>query len=269
MSTAPRPCVLVVSGLDPSGGAGIAADLAAISAQGAHPLPLISTLTVQDNNRVYGLEPVATDLLQRQLQVLLQGFRIAAVKLGIIGSVANAQMLAELLLQLRRRQPGLAVVLDPVLASGHGDQLAQQDALAVLQPLLSCATLITPNLPELARLSGAAELPPEQQIQPLRQRWPELNADVLIKGGHAAEGMVRNCWYPAGQTNSRREWLWPRLDGAFHGSGCTLAAALAGQLALGRSTETALELAQGYTQQSLQQAYRIADGQSIPNRIMI
>src|SRR5690606_14000322 len=120
---------------------------------GAHALTVVTAVTVQDNDRVYSVNPVSPDLIRQQAQALIDKIGIAAVKIGIPGSPANAQAIAELLDGLRRRQPELPVVLDTVLASGHGNALANGDARAALQSLLPFATLATPNLPEAAALA--------------------------------------------------------------------------------------------------------------------
>lgn len=237
--------VLVFSGLDPSGGAGIAADLAAIAAQGAHALPIVTALTVQDQNRVYDVAPVDPALLERQAAVLLGATEIHAVKIGIPGSRANAERIADVIAQLRRRSPNVPVVLDPVLASGHGDRLAQGDARATLEPLLALASVVVPNLMEEAALdlSGCE--------------------NVLVTGGHEAGPQVLNRWRGPG---IEREWHWPRLAGDFHGSGCTLAAAIAARLALGEPMGQALDSAQVYVQRTLAHAFSIGPGQLIPRR---
>jgi len=241
-----RPCVLVFSGLDPSGGAGIQADIEAIAAQGAHALPIVTALTVQDNQRVHEVAPVDAGLITRQAALLLETMPIRALKLGIPGNLANADAIAGIVLQLRARQPALPVVLDPVLASGHGDPLARGDALAALSPLLALATVLTPNLPEAAAL-GRTDVP-----------------HVLVTGGHGDGDEVCNRWH---SREGVREWRWPRLPGEFHGSGCTLAATLAARLALGDTMAQALERAQRCCNQALADAYAIADGQQIPRRI--
>ena len=248
-----RPCVLVFAGLDPSGGAGIQADIEAIAAQGAHALPLVTALTVQDNNRVHEVVPTDPVLLGRQA-ALLANMPIRAVKIGIPGSRENAQTIAAIVRMLRASAPGLPVVVDPVLASGHGDPLARGNALAALAPLLDVATLLVPNLPEAQALG------------------PALNAcpHVLLTGGHVAGdlpagGDVVNRWLgPDGS----REWRWPRLPGEFHGSGCTLAAALAGRLALGEDMLVALGAAQAYCHAALSASFAIAPGQRIPRRYL-
>jgi hydroxymethylpyrimidine/phosphomethylpyrimidine kinase len=148
-----RPCVLVFAGLDPSGGAGLSADLQALAGQGAHALTVCTALTVQDNDRVYGVQPVDAGMVLRQAQALVDKCAISAVKIGITGSAANALAIAEVIAQLRERQPQLPVVLDPVLASGHGDLLSRDDAAQALAPLLPLATVITPNGPEAQALA--------------------------------------------------------------------------------------------------------------------
>jgi len=253
-----KSTVLVFAGSDPSGGAGISADIEAIAAQGAHALPIITAITVQDNDRVFGVHPVAAELILQQAQTLAGKIRIHAIKIGIIANRQNAVALAGWISAYKMAHPDLPVILDPVLASGHGDLLSTEDAVDALAPLLSVATLITPNLPEAARLCPSALSIPEQARQLMQH-----GADVLIKGGHASDAMVTNTWFHGNENTS---WQWPRLNGSFHGSGCTLASAIAGQLACGNSLATSLEVAQNYCYHTLQHSYAIADGQRIPER---
>lgn len=253
-----RPCVLVFAGSDPSGGAGIQADIEAVSTLGAHPLPVITALTVQDNDRVYSVHPVPAVLVQQQAQALLDKIEIAAIKIGIVGNRANADAIAELIKIVKVRRPDLPVVFDPVLASGHGDALAVENAVEAIAPLLSVATLITPNLPEAIALCGG-DRRLEMQVETLLHTC----SHVLIKGGHGSEDKVTNRWFTQGVS---RSWTWPRLPGAFHGSGCTLASAIAALLANGQTMVDAIDLAQGYCQEALESAYSIAEGQRIPNR---
>ena len=242
------PLVLVFSGLDPSGGAGMAADLLAIAAQGAHALPVVTALTVQDHNRVHEVAPVDSAVIERQARALAAACTVAAVKIGIPGNRANADAIAGLVKVLRRANPALPVVLDPVLASGHGDALGRGDALDALAPLLALATIVVPNLGEAAALAG---------------RCP---GDLLVTGGHGEGAEVVNRWQgPDGQV---RSWRWPRLAGQFHGSGCTLAAAIAARLALGEPMALALERAQAYTHETLARSFSIGAGQRIPQRLI-
>lgn len=240
--------VLVFAGLDPGGGAGLAADIQAIAFHGAHPLPVATALTAQDNNRVHAANPVDAAWIARQAAPLLAAFEIDAVKVGIPGSAANAAAIAQIVRGLRARRPALPVVLDPVLASGHGDALGQGDAVAALGELLALATIVLPNLPERAALG----------VQAGRQ--------MLVTGGHAAGDTVVNRWLVDGI--EARAWHWPRLSHGYHGSGCTLAAALAARLALGDGMEAALDAAQTYTHHTLAQSYALAPGQRIPRRLL-
>ncbi len=254
-----RRCVLVFAGSDPSGGAGMQADIETIAALGAHPLSVITALTVQDNDRVFSVHPVPALLVQQQTQALLNKIDVAAVKIGIVGNRANADAIAEIVKMLKVRQPDLPVVFDPVLASGHGDALAAENAVEAIAPLRAVATLITPNLPEAAALcAGDRRL--EVQVEALLRACPH----VLIKGGHGVDdGKVTNRWFTEGVS---RSWTWPRLPATFHGTGCTLASAIATLLANGRSMVDAIDLAQSYCNEALESSYTIADGQRIPNR---
>ncbi len=285
MTVETRPCVLVFAGLDPSGGAGLTADLQAIAGQGAHALTVCTALTVQDNDRVYGVQPVDAELVLRQARVLADKVAISAIKIGITGSAANAQAIAQFIAWLRERGVApplvrppphalmarelsdLPVVLDPVLASGHGDLLSRDDAVQALAPLLPLTTVLTPNGPEAQALTDATQ--PDAQAYALRARGCR---HILITGGHSDGEEVVNRWYApdaalsGGAGAVHREWRWPRLDGAFHGSGCTLASAIAAQLALGLPTAVALEHAQHYIYHALRDAYAIAPGQRIPLR---
>ena len=256
------PCVLVFSGSDPSGGAGMQADIPAISALGCHPLSVPTALTVQDNVSVFAVHPLDAELIRHQAQVLIDRFDIRAVKLGIAGNRRNAETIADLILQLRARQPDLPVVFDPVLANGKGDQLSTDDAALAIESLYAVATVITPNLNEANRLCGSEHVP-ERQAAILMQRGCE---NVLLKGGHGPQHQdVVNRWF--GPDGAFASWRWPRLQDEFHGSGCTLAAALSAQLAQGLGMCDAIEAAQRYCQHALETSYAIADGQRIPNRV--
>lgn len=253
-----RPSVLVFAGSDPSGGAGLQADVLTIAALGAHPLTSVTALTVQDNDRVFNVHPVPAELVQQQALALIQKMDIAAVKIGIVGNRANAEAIAAVLRLMRERSPELPVVLDPVLASGHGDALSKDSPTQAIATLLPLATIVTPNLPEAAALcDGDRRL--DTQVEHLLGQCP----NVLIKGGHGSGPDVVNRWFTR---NNHCTWTWPRLSGAFHGTGCTLASAIAALLAGGKPMVEAVEEAQAYCNQALVSAYAIADGQRIPDR---
>lgn len=255
-----RPSVLIFAGSDPSGGAGLQADIQAISALGAHPLSVITALTVQDNDRVFNVHPVPVALLQQQAHALMAKIDIAAVKIGIVGNRANADAIAEILKVMKQHKPDLPVVLDPVLASGRGDRLSEDEPARALTPLLPLVTLLTPNLPEAIALCGGQSAL-EKQTDFLLQRCP----NVLIKGGHGEGADVTNRWFTQ---NNHCTWTWPRVEGSFHGTGCTLASAIAALLACGKPMVEAIESAQAYCHQALLSSYAITSGQRIPNRFV-
>jgi hydroxymethylpyrimidine/phosphomethylpyrimidine kinase len=253
-----KPCVLVFAGLDPSGGAGVQADIEAVAAMGAHALTVVTSLTVQDNDHVYAAHAVDASILREQVRVLCAKFKIEAIKVGITGSAANVAVIVEAVQKLRQVAPDISVVLDPVLASGHGDALSREDAVSMMRPLQSLATLITPNLPEARRLCDG-----ETSLAAQAARLLMHTPHVLIKGGHGEGDQVINTWFSA---SHEKTWHWPRLAGGFHGSGCTLASAIAAGLATGLDMQQALSAAQVWVQASLADAYAIADGQRIPAR---
>ena len=255
---AARPSVLIFAGSDPSGGAGLQADIQAVTAMGAHPLTVVTALTVQDNDRVFSVHPVPAALVQQQAAALIDKIDIAAVKIGIVGNHANAQAIAGILQSMKQRRPQLPVVLDPVLSSGHGDALAADDARQAILGMLPMATLVTPNLPETVTLCGG-DCRLDSQVDSLLAHCP----NVLIKGGHGDGPEVVNRWFCA---NDQEFWSVPRLPGGFHGTGCTLASAIAALLAQGLPMRDAIAQALAYSDRALKHAFVIAGGQRIPDR---
>ena len=256
MTEAP-PVVLCFSGHDPSGGAGLQADIEAIAAQGARAATVVTALTVQDSCDVHEVHPVAPAIIEAQAAAIFADLRPRAIKLGLLGDAANAHALAQWL----KAHSGIPLVLDPVLRAGGGRELADETLLAVLRDeLLPLATLVTPNAAEARRLSGAQELP----------RCAEIllgcgAAHVLITGGDEAGARVENRLYSRGGNGAG--WDWPRLPGRYHGSGCTLAAAIAARLALGEDLLPAAANAQQYVARSLRGAHRLGRGQLFPGRL--
>lgn len=243
------PVVLIIAGNDPSGGAGLAADIQAVTALGAHPAPVVTAVTVQDTVDVSEIGAVPATRVAAQMRAVLADMPVAAVKLGLLGDVAVGQAVAALL----RERRGLPIVVDPVLAAGGGAELADEALLDVYRrDILPLATVLTPNAVEARRLaSGATSL-------------LEMGAArVLVTGGDEDTPEVVNTLYSPGDVEV---FTWPRLPGRYHGSGCTLASAIAALLAHGRSVEDAVREAQRYTWQTLENAWRIGHGQLIPDR---
>lgn len=250
-----KPNVLIIAGLDPSGGAGIHADIETVHELGGFPATLITGLTVQNSRDVSGFELVSVDLLRRQADALLRDMTFDAVKIGMTGSPEIVAFIAALL----DRLPGVPVVLDPVLAAEAGGSLGGQTLPEALRrELMPRASLATPNLPEAQTLAGEDELAAAG-----RSLVASGCPAVLITGSHDDTADVCNHLFTG---SGERSWQWQRLEGSFHGSGCTLASACATQIAHGLVLEEALEKAQRWTQSTLAAAWRAGSGQLIPDR---
>jgi hydroxymethylpyrimidine/phosphomethylpyrimidine kinase len=248
MSSAP-PVVLTFAASDPTGGAGLQADVLTLAALGCHPLSVLTGFTVQDTHGVERLEALDARSVAEQARRVLDDIAVQAFKLGVLASAENAHAVAEIL----AAHPRVPVVLDPVLASGRGDELAGTEVIAALcRSIVPRATVATPNTIEARRLGGAARL------LELGCRY------VLVTGTHAEGDEVVNVLHDRGGVV--REDRWRRLPGSYHGSGCTLATAIAASLAYGREVPEAAREAQAFTWQALSAAFRPGAGQHIPQR---
>lgn len=256
------PQVLIFAASDPSSGAGIQADLLTLASLGCHPLTAITALTVQDTVGVRSIHPVAAELLEQQARTLLEDMPVVAFKIGVLGSVENVLAVAEIVSDY----PEIPLVLDPVLASGRGDDLSSEEVVsAIREMLLPQTTLVTPNAPEARRLAESDEDDGEPPIDICAERLIEMGAQyVLITGTHENTPEVINTLY--GPEGVIRRDRWERLPGSYHGSGCTLASAIAGCIAGGASIEEAVRDAQDYTWQTLKNGFRGGMGQFIPDR---
>ena len=256
------PSVLVFAASDPSSGAGVQADLLTVASLGCHPLTAITALTVQDTVGVQSIQPVGAELLEQQARTVLEDMPVAAFKIGVLGSVENVLAVAEIVSDY----PEIPLVFDPVLASGRGDELSGEEIIqAMREMLLPQTTIITPNAPEARRLAESDEDEGEPAIDVCAQRLIEMGAQyVLITGTHESTPEVINTLY--GPEGVIRRDRWERLPGSYHGSGCTLASAIAACIAGGASVEEAVRDAQDYTWQSLKNGFRAGMGQFIPDR---
>jgi len=263
MSDTP-PIVLVFAATDPSGGAGLQADILTLASMGCHPLPVLTGVTVQDTIGVEGIQPVDADWVADQARCVLEDMPVAAFKLGVLGSTENIAAIAEVVSDY----PDIPLILDPVLASGRGDEFAGDELIAAMREMLfPQTTLLTPNRGEARRLGTtegdeSEELADEIYASRILRSGCEF---VLITGTHANTPMVINTLY--GPDGMLRSDEWERLPASFHGAGCTLASAIAATLANGLSIEEAVRDAQEYTWQTLKNAFRPGMGQHIPDRL--
>ncbi|MGB9670143.1 MAG: bifunctional hydroxymethylpyrimidine kinase/phosphomethylpyrimidine kinase [Halothiobacillaceae bacterium] len=254
----PPPVVLVFAGLDPTGGAGLSADIEAIISQGCHAAPIATALTVQDTRDVIRMAQVDALLVVEQARALLEDVPVAVIKLGMLGSAAMVEAIHSIL----RDYPHIPVVLDPVLRAGGGTELADEELIEAMRELLiPRTTILTPNSEEARRLAPDADNLHACALSLLEQG----SEYVLITGTHEPTLEVENLLF--GGHRLLETFSWPRLPESYHGSGCTLASAIAGLLAQGNEPMTAIHQAQDYTWQTLEQAYRLGRGQMIPNRL--
>lgn len=257
------PIVLSFAASDPSGGAGLQADILTFASLGCHPLSVVTAITVQDTIGVEDMLPLDADWIVDQARCVLEDVPVDAFKVGVIGSVEGAAAIAEVVSDY----PAVPVVLDPVLASGRGDELANDNLIsAMCELLLPQTTVLTPNSHEARRLAvqdsdEVDDLSLEECAVRLLERGAEY---VLVSGTHENTTKVTNLLYAAGGVV--RSDSWDRLPGSYHGSGCTLAAALAAHIAHGLDVASAARSAQEYTWQALQSAYRAGMGQLVPDR---
>jgi hydroxymethylpyrimidine/phosphomethylpyrimidine kinase len=258
MKTRP-PIVLTFAASDPTSGAGLQADLLTLAALGCHPVSVLTGFTVQDTNGVGAFCALDAAQVAEQARCLLADVPVSAFKLGVIGSAANGAAIAAVLAQ----HPGVPMVLDPVLASARGDALADDRTIDVLrEQLLPLATIATPNSIEARRLAG---LPADAPLDACASELLALGCrQVLVTGTHEDGVEVVNTLYAA--DGVLREDRWTRLDGSYHGSGCTLASALAAALANGLDIGAAAGEAQEYTWRALDAGFRAGAGQSLPDR---
>jgi hydroxymethylpyrimidine/phosphomethylpyrimidine kinase len=250
------PVVLTLSGHDPTGGAGIQADIETISRFGCHPCSAITALTVQDTHNVCKVLPQKAEDFLEQARTVLEDLPIAAVKIGLLGSVDIVRAVHELL----KAADGIPVVLDPILAAGGGASLASGALIEALrQTLIPRATVLTPNSPEARKLTGMEDL------DDCARGLLDLGCpNILLTGTHEDDNEVINRLY---RTSGTKTYLWPRLPGSYHGSGCTLASAVAALLARDRDIESAASEAQEFTWQALNHGFQLGSGQWLPNRL--
>jgi len=269
------PIVMVFAASDPSGGAGLQADIMTLSSMGCHPLSVVTAITVQDSAGVEDVLAIDADWVADQARALLEDMPVAAFKIGMLGSVENVAAIAEIVADY----PDIPLVFDPVLASGRGDELASEDMIAAMRELLlPQTTVLTPNSLEARRLvledgndggneegneeGGEADDPDLAECA--RRLLAAGSEFVLITGTHENTAQVVNTLY--GEDGSVRADAWERLPGSYHGSGCTLASAIAANLANGLDIPDAVRDAQDYTWQALAHGFRPGMGQYLPDR---
>ncbi len=253
------PIVLVLAGNDPTGGAGLAADIQTLASLGCHAAPVVTCITTQDTRNVIDYLPLSGALVAAQAEAVLKDVPIAACKIGLLGSVEIVKTIQTVLF----KYPNIPIILDPVLAAGGGQTLTQGNVGdAIVKHLLPLVEIITPNSLEACTLTHQAFQSLDLAAKQLMEHGCQY---VCITGSHEDTPSVINTLY--GQGRQIKKWTWPRLPHSYHGSGCTFAASLAGFLAQGKDMLAAVYGAQDYTWTSLQRGYCPGHGQALPNRL--
>lgn len=251
------PIACTIAGSDPSGGAGLQADLRTFAAHGVHGAAVIAGLTVQDTRAVYRAEPVAPDLAAAQLQHLLDDMTVGAIKTGMLGNGDVLEAVADVL----KQTPPRWLVVDPVLAATAGGQLFDPADLAAYRNVLApLAQLLTPNLDEAAALLGQA-IAASDRAEAALMLARQCQTAVLLKGGHAQTD-ADDCLALAGEVHWLRAERLPL--GATHGTGCHLSAAIAARLAKGDELLTAVGGAKAWLHAALRHAVKTGRGAVSP-----
>lgn len=252
-----QPIVMVFGGTDPTGGAGISADIAALSSLGCHCSPVVTAVTAQDSTEVKEFAAVPTDVVIAQARAILEDMPVAAIKTGML---VDTEIISAVT-TICEDYPQLPVIVDPVLNAGDGSSLSNDDLEDAYRSLLiPRALLVTPNKPEAQQLATQGDT-----IDACAAELLSLGCEwLLLTGSHDRTPNVVNRLYQASGECSVFETK--RLPHNYHGSGCTLASACAAGLAQGIQPFTAVEHALDYTRKTLEHGQRMGMGQYIPNR---
>jgi hydroxymethylpyrimidine/phosphomethylpyrimidine kinase len=229
--------ILIVAGSDSGGGAGIQADIKTVTMLGGHALTAVAAITAQNSRGVQAVHAVPTEMVLAQIESVVEDFGVDAVKIGMIGAAATAEAVAARL----ERLDGVPIVFDPVMVATSGSALADPATIRAFERFFARAALVTPNLPELAALGGLAALAPRTQA-------------LLVKGGHGPEdGRIVDRLYRGGQLAA--SWSDARIETPHtHGTGCSLASAIATGLGQGLELEHAIERARRFVRLALHDA---------------
>lgn len=267
MKSKKPPVCLTIAGLDPSGGAGIVADIKTFSRFGCYAAAVVTSMTFQNTVGVFGAEPASADGVRQQIEPVFDDLDVAAVKTGMLPTREIIETVAKILSERKPKH----IVVDPVVRSTSGFDLIDNEALAVLtEKLFPLATVVTPNLPEAERISGIA-IESEDDIIAAAAQMTKLGAEaVLIKGGHLFEKGRRE----EGEKGRRAvDYLFVGQEmrtfeadfietTATHGTGCTLASAIAANLALGNDLEDSVRIAKGFVTEAIRTAPGLGKGNS-------
>ncbi|MDR1431396.1 MAG: bifunctional hydroxymethylpyrimidine kinase/phosphomethylpyrimidine kinase [Propionibacteriaceae bacterium] len=246
--------ILTIAGSDPSGGAGIQADLKTMCALGVYGMSVITAVTAQNTQAVYGVQEISADMVAGQIEAVFSDIGVDAVKVGMVSSADIIRAIKAGLTEFKAPN----IVIDPVMVSKSGFALLREDAVAAVRELVGIADVATPNIPEAEILAGH-QITTRAEIEDAARRIVELGSkSVLIKGGHRFGADAEDLLYCDG------EFLrFPAKRIATkntHGTGCTLSAAIASRLGLGDSVPQAVAVSKAYITQAILDSYDLGHG---------
>jgi hydroxymethylpyrimidine/phosphomethylpyrimidine kinase len=245
--------ILIVAGSDSGGGAGIQADIKTVAMLGGHPMTAITAVTAQNTQGVSAVHPVPAEMILAQIDAVIGDIGVDAVKIGMIGSAFAAKQVAVRLQELKAGQPDLPIVFDPVMVATSGSSLADEQTVASFGRLMDVATIATPNLPELKRLTSE-----EDPVAAALHLVGQHGCAVLIKGGHEEGEALADALI---EEDNMTSWQGQRIDTPnTHGTGCTLASAIAFFLAEGNSLSDAVARAREFVRVALYEAPSLGHG---------
>jgi hydroxymethylpyrimidine/phosphomethylpyrimidine kinase len=252
-SVTPTARILIIAGSDSGGGAGIQADIKTVTMLGGHAMTAITAVTAQNTAGVSAVHPVPTEMILAQIEAVISDIGVDAVKIGMIGGAFAAEQVAARLERLKAEQPGLPIVFDPVMVATSGASLADESTVVAFGRLMDVATIATPNLPELKRLTSE-----EDPVSAALHLVGQHGCAVLIKGGHEEGEALADALI---ETDNMTSWQGQRIDTtSTHGTGCTLASAIAFFLAGGSTLADAVARAREFVRVALHDAPNLGQG---------
>ena len=245
--------ILIVAGSDSSGGAGIQADIKTVTMLGGHAMTAVTAITAQNTAGVESVHPIPAEMILQQIEAVISDIGVDAVKIGMIGGAFAAEQLASRLERLKAEQPGIPIVFDPVMVATSGSALADDATIAAFGRLMDVATITTPNLPELKRLTSE-----EDPVAAALHLVGAHGCAVLIKGGHEEGDALADALI---EEDNMTSWQGQRIDTtSTHGTGCTLASAIAFFLAGGSTLADAVARAREFVRVALFDAPGLGQG---------
>ena len=252
-SVTPTARILIIAGSDSGGGAGIQADIKTVAMLGGHPMTAVTAVTAQNTLGVDGIHPIPAEMILAQIDSVIADIGVDAIKIGMIGSAFAARQVAVRLQELKSSQPGIPIVFDPVMVATNGGVLADDATIAAFGRLLDVATIATPNLPELKRLTSE-----EDPVAAALHIVGQHGCAVLIKGGHDEGDALADALI---EEDNMTSWQGQRIDtGDTHGTGCTLASAIATFLGEGATLADAVARAREFVRVALFAAPGLGQG---------